>query len=130
MHIIRELCLVYVICESFHATFISVVPTAPPVNVTVIAKTSRTFTLSWNPPTFEEQNGIIRQYMINVTHLETGINFQVVSNKSEISVDSLKPTHTYVCHVAAQTIGLSPYSSVIQVELLEYGNPTYTFNVY
>lgn len=101
------------------------VPTAPPTNLTIVAVTAQTFTASWSPPPFEMQNGLIQQYVIVVTGTESGHTFQTTSNTTEVTVMNLRPFTTYTCKVAAETVGIGPYTSPITVQLLEDGESLY-----
>ena len=61
----------------------------------------------------EEQNGIITGYFINVTLSERGELFQVFSEMSELTVESLRPYSTYSFVIKAQTnVGIGPFSTV------------------
>ena len=97
------------------------VPIATPQEVTASEVTSAYLTLTWNPPPFEETNGIIRYYMVRVSEIETGTSFFVTSNDTEITVPDLHPYFTYECNIAAFTIDLGPYSNAITIQLLEEG---------
>lgn len=77
--------------------------------------------LSWQPPQFELQNGRIRQYTIRVTHNRTGLMYTVISFSNQRLLQDLLPFHTYLFEVAAETVGLGPYSSQLAVTLLEDG---------
>ena len=78
--------------------------------------------LTWNPPSYEEQNGVIIQYVINVTVQETGERFQLTSTTTSLEVTNLRPYRTYVCIIAAATsVGLGPFSISVTVETPEDG---------
>ena len=97
------------------------VPIAPPQEVTADEVTSFYLTLTWNPPPFEETNGMIRYYRVRVSEIETGTSMFVTSNETEITISDLHPYYTYECNVAAFTIDLGPYSNAITIQLLEEG---------
>lgn len=96
-------------------------PTGPPLNLTDDEIGSRSVLLSWDPPQFELQNGRIRQYLIRVTHNRTGLSYSVVSSSNQHLLQNLLPFHTYLFEVAAETVGLGPYSPQLVVTLLEDG---------
>ena len=77
----------------------------------------------WEPP--EDPNGNIREYRVNVTEVETGRMFQVTTNTTSITIDSLHPYYTYNCTVVAVTIGPGPFSTVITVRTAEDGRFDY-----
>ena len=96
-------------------------PTSPPTNLTVEEFTSDSISLSWNPPPFEEQNGLIRQYFLIITRIDTGMSFQQTSNATETTILSLHPFSTYIVAVAAETIDVGLFSESIVVSLPEDG---------
>ena len=82
---------------------------------------SESLSLSWNPPVFEDINGIIRRYMISVTEVETGRVFTQHSNTTQATLINLHPFYTYACAIAAETVGLGPYTINLVVQLAEEG---------
>lgn len=83
--------------------------------------TETSFTLSWQPPPFEGSNGIIRQYVIQVLEVDTGSLFTETTNITELTLDNLHPFYSYSCRIAAETVGLGPFSIPITVQLNEDG---------
>ena len=73
----------------------------------------------WEPP--EDPNGYIREYRVNVTEVETGRMFQLITNTTGITIGSLHPYYTYNCTVSAVTIGPGPFSPAITVRTDEDG---------
>ena len=100
----------------------SIVPTGSPQNLTGSSPNSTAIFLSWEAPPPREQNGIIRQYWINVTEVITGRFWQTYSTTTTKELSSLHPYYEYQCVVAAYTIGVGPYSDVITVITAEDGN--------
>ena len=96
-------------------------PTSPPTNLTVAEFTSDSISLSWNPPPFEEQNGLIRQYFVTITRNDTGMSFQQTSNTTETAIQSLHPFSTYTIAVAAETVDVGPFTEGVVVRLPEDG---------
>ena len=87
---------------------------------------STIITLFWDPPPADEQNGIITQYRINITEVQTGRSFTLFSATTSVNVTSLHPYYTYNCAIAAVTsIGAGPYTSVITVVTLQDGKVTF-----
>ena len=83
---------------------------------------STIITLFWDPPPADAQNGIITQYRINITEVETGRFFTLFSTTTSVNVTTLHPYYTYNCVIAAATmIGVGPYTSVITVVTLQDG---------
>ena len=102
--------------------FCPIVPTGPPQGVEVQSEDPTTLVLSWQPPSPENQNGIIVHYKVNITEMETGrlLSFTAV-NTTTLSVNMLHPFYTYTCIVAAVTVSIGPYSATVEVELPEDG---------
>ena len=46
---------------------------------------------------------------------------QVLSNDTQVTLQSLHPYYTYTCHVAAVTTGSGPYTGNLTVKLPEDG---------
>ena len=78
---------------------------------------SRSVHLSWSPPPPEHHNGVIRQFQINVTEVDTGRAYQLTSFGSSRTVSSLHPFYTYQFSVAAYTVAPGPFS-VPSVQLM------------
>ena len=47
-------------------------PDGPPQNLNGTALNSTSIYLSWGSPPSEQKNGIVRQYLVNITETETG----------------------------------------------------------
>ena len=78
--------------------------------------------MSWEPPLPEDRNGIIINYTVNITEMETGTQFQLVTDNTTITAFSLHPYYTYIYTVAAETsVGLGPYTSPRAVRMPEDG---------
>ena len=90
-------------------------PSAPPANVTITDVTAFSLLLRWDPPPFEHQNGILRQYHINITEENTGRDFQIRSPTTEFRVQFLHPHYSYSLTVAALTTMIGPSSYPLQV---------------
>jgi len=98
------------------------VPETAPLQFRVEATDPRTLILSWEAPNPEDRNGIIRQYTVNITELDTGMLTQLVTNDTTITAFPQHPYYTYSCVVAAETsVGLGPYTSPRAVQMPEDG---------
>ena len=93
-----------------------------PTNVLSNNVTSVSIELTWDSIPFENQNGIIRYYLVNVTEEETNINFELFAYSSNLIVQDLHPYYTYHILVAAFTIDKGPYSMEVIYQLDEDGN--------
>ena len=121
-------------CESISVSFWCIhhlsltVPSGPPLMFNAIAQSSQSIILVWEPPSPEDQNGLIVGYTINITDLETGERYQHLSTSTNITIGSLTPFTTYICIIAARTnIGIGPFSTVVTVQTLEDGMCYCTF---
>ena len=96
-------------------------PTAPPSISQLTTVTSQSFTVTWQPPPLEEINGDIRRYTLLIVESETERQFEVTTNETQITINSLHPYYHYMCRVRAETSQPGPYSVAISVHLLEEG---------
>ena len=72
------------------------------------------------PPT-THHNGIIRHFVIIITEINTGSEFQLTSEATLEVVSSLHPFYTYEVVVAAVTTDTGPLSDSIVFQLPEDG---------
>ena len=96
-------------------------PSTSPLMLTFSNISDSSFHLTWQGLPPADQNGIIRHYIVNITEMDTGRQFQLTSLATYISVRSLHPFYTYVCTVAASTVDIGPYSPPLTVRTLEAG---------
>ena len=87
--------------------------------------TSRSISLSWSLPSLS--NGVIREYRVNVTEVQTGIVFTeiVMHTKTSIIIQSLHPYYNYKCHISAYTVEVGPYAAAY-IRTLEDGETLLT----
>ena len=78
-------------------------------------------TLAWQPPPDDQQNGVIRHYIVTVMEDETGRNYSVVASQTEHVVGDLHPFYTYFFAVSAVTIAAGPFTDEFMVITLEDG---------
>ena len=91
--------------------------------------TSKGFTISWNPPGYNDQNGLIIYYNVSIVEVETGSIFQYTSYTTTLTIQSLHPAYTYQYRIAAYTVGLGPYSDPFFITTAEDGKLLCSFNV-
>lgn len=83
---------------------------------------STTVQIEWHPPGVEDRNGIIREYIINITEINTGNTWhQTIENDTDTFITLLHPFYSYSFSIAAQTIALGPFTTSIIVEMPEDG---------
>ena len=114
---------VYLLREKtvFRMHFISFsAPASPPTNITGHAVDSTIIVLTWSPPQPRDQNGIIRNYTINVNEQNTGRQFSLVSDDTHETLSSLHPFYIYLISIRAVTIAGGPYSTQIAIQTEEY----------
>ena len=111
----------FILIALYCAFNIPIVPRAPPLNVSGSVVNSSTIMLNWNPPDVDDQNGIVRYYVVNVTELQTGNIFQFTANATSLTVTSLHPAYTYEITVSAATIGPGPFSPTLSLQTDEAG---------
>ena len=104
-------------CIDSHGIHFPAAPTAPPLSVSRTGVTSTHVSLFWAPPPTDQQNGIIRQYIVAVVG-QGGRNFTVETTQPEVTVGGLHPFYTYSFSIAAVTIAPGPYSD----EYIHCGN--------
>ena len=90
----------------------AVVPSGSPLNFGGNATSSRSASITWDPPPADQWNGVIILYIINVTVVETRLTFQLNSTSTSIAVSTLQPYRNYDCIIAAITsVGTGPFSN-------------------
>lgn len=77
------------------------------------------FLLTWLPPLAGDGNGVVRNYTINITELETGRMEQYVTSDLNITVSSRHPFYRYRYVLAAETIGLGPFTDPTVIHMPE-----------
>ena len=90
-------------------------------NLAITDVTSRSISLTWDPPTAASQNGIIRTYIINVAVQQSKEIIHLMSNSTQIKLELLHPYYTYSFVISAVTIGPGPPSSAYNVTTDEEG---------
>ena len=99
-----------------------IAPSGSPLNFSGAVQSSTEIIFTWSPPKQEDQNGVITNYLLDVTALDRNHTLQITATNTTAHVDNLKPYTTYTCTVAAETIsGLGPYSFPITITMPEDG---------
>ena len=96
-------------------------PSGPPTNVQVPTINPQRVVLVWAPPPMDQQNGIIRRYIVNITTNDSGEELITYSQITTALVLNLDPFTTYTCSVSAETVAPGPYSSAIMFQTAEDG---------
>ena len=88
------------------------VPAAPPQNLTGNSLSPTHLRLEWTPPPRDQQNGVIREYQITFTELETGRTWITTTNRLVYEERGLHAYYEYQCSVAAVTVGAGPAQTI------------------
>ena len=100
---------------------LATVPSGPPTNFTTSATNSRSITLSWSPPVLDQQNGILRYYLVTLTSSLPTVTRNISASLSSITIGGLRPYTAYGCIVQVATIGIGPPTVVQRIVTPEDG---------
>ena len=87
-------------------------PSSAPRNVKATIINPTVANLSWDAPLEANQNGIIRQYHINVTEVDTARQWTLISMTNTYLLNFLRPHYTYLYSIAAVTTSTGPYTQL------------------
>ena len=96
---------------------LNIAPSSSPQNLTVTALSPNSISLDWSPPPPNSQNGVIREYRVNVTEVETGMELNLTTTATFITVPFLHPYYTYKCFICTYTVATGPYAEVTVMTL-------------
>lgn len=97
-------------------------PVSPPQNFTVVAVSSTSIFLNWEPPELDDRNGVILGYILSITDVSQNTSNVVTTSNIAQRIDDLRPFTTYLCSVTAFTVvGSGPVSLHIAVMTHEDG---------
>lgn len=103
-----------------HAPLLYIAPSSVPENIMVQAVNSMSVQVSWQPPPFEQRNGLIAGYHVRVLGLNTVDNYLLpLVNDTMLVVVDLHPFYAYRFSVAAQTVAIGPFSTAVTQKLPE-----------
>ena len=89
-----------------------------PDNVTIMAINATTIYLSWDG--VNSLVGIIRDYIIRVSEVNTGLVIDYQTSLTSITI-SVHPDYVYRCSVSAFTVAAGPFSNVVTVKTPQDG---------
>ena len=131
-------CTLIIVCAGILlCLFYHTAPTEAPLNVSVLVQSSHSIILSWEPPSLEEQNGLLVQYHVivmetQILYLDNGTvisqlgiirnrTYNVSEGRTQL-VDMLHPSYNYTVRIAATTVvGIGLFSDPITVMTPEDG---------
>ena len=106
-----------------YINFYETEPSASPESISFSDVTSTSAVISWGPPPYEDQNGMIISYTIIVTEEEmgeSGTTDTYTTSETTFSLINLEPYRTYEIIISASTtIGTGPYSDIFTVTTAE-----------
>lgn len=85
-------------------------PSSSPLNFDHELLSFTSCRLFWEPPPSIDQNGVIRNYSLTCTSLESGEVFNYSVTNNTMIFANLEPLGTYECRVAAVTVSIGPYT--------------------
>ena len=75
----------------------------------------------WDPPPFDDQNGIITSYSVIIINQNATVASAVINSTSFV-VNNLQEFQEYSIEIAAMTaVGLGPFSNPVSDQTLEDG---------
>ena len=90
-------------------------PSEAPPNLSGYAVNSTTIALMWDAIALENQNGLLRHYLVFVLELDTGEIDMYTAGATQLNISGLHPYYTYTCKVAAVTIRIGPFSQSVSI---------------
>ena len=107
-------------------------PSSPPTEVQVTYVGKREATFKWQPPVFEDQNGVIAYYQLIASQSQFEIpDTTVDANTTSRTLTNLEEHVEYTVVVAAATcIGVGPFSSAVNFTTQQDGKNTVADNIY
>ena len=104
--------------------YLTTAPIGEPTNVTVLFIGPTSIHISWDHPPEDTHYGMIREYHITYTELETGavFNTSTDSETTQLAVDSLHPFYTYTFFIVPVTVDVGTNHTAITIRTAETGN--------
>ena len=114
------------VCDSKLLLLIVYLITAPigePTNVTVLFIGPTSIHISWDHPPDDTLYGMIREYRITITELETRavFNTSTDSETTQLAVNSLHPFYTYTFYIVPVTVDVGTNHTEITIRTAEAG---------
>ena len=96
-------------------------PTEVPSNVSVSAVNATTLHLSWTDVI--SNRGLVREYIIRVVEIDTGLITETHTNLTFITIH-VHPAYLYNCSVSAVTVAHGPFTEEVSIVTPMAGKPT------
>lgn len=97
----------------YYYIHVRIVPSDYPRNIEVRVSSPYSLTINWQPPALQHRNGLITNYIVNVSvnDQDSAFNNQHVVSSTSLTLQT-QPYTTYMITVAAATvIGQGPFST-------------------
>ena len=104
-------------------------PSASPDNLRVDVLGPNYAELTWDEPSPDSHNGIIRFYTLSIVEEETFTSFTLTSSNTQILMTYLHPFYNYSVTVAAVTASPGPFSQQLTFRTLQAGMYHYSFKL-
>ena len=112
---------IHLLIKCLHFSCLLIVPSGAPLNPSVLIVDSESINISWYPPAFEHQNGVIVYYVVSVVEATTNNVSGYVSYSTTLHLPSLHPHYQYNIKIAAVTTAQGPYTEEIIIQMPEDG---------
>ena len=115
---------IWMACMKLKKFFAFAVPSSHPQNLTGEALNSTSLLLTWDPPGYHDQNGVITSFTVTMQEVTTSRldTHQLQTENFHQLISSLHPYYQYSFRVAANTsVGMGPFSPPISVRTQEDG---------
>ena len=99
----------------------TIAPDDSPQMLAVANISATSITASWQAPSQDQHNGIIRHYTVVLQDTVSGKETTWTSLGTTTTISGLRPFTSYSCKVAAYTVSLGPYSALVYATTLQHG---------
>ena len=86
-------------------------PSGSPLHLQGYAPDPYSIQLSWDTVPLHQQNGIIQRYVVSGLASEWSEEFEIPSYTNSVTVTDLRAFTAYTFQVAAETVGVGPFSN-------------------
>lgn len=94
-------------------------PNTAPDEFVMMIINATSLEVSWNILAVPDRNGVIREYVIHITEVESQKETRYGTLTPPFNITNLHPYYTYHGKVAAVTVATGPFSPTVEVNLPE-----------
>ena len=103
------------------------VPSGAATSVAVEPINSTTIHANWQPPHDVHKNGIILNYVVNISQIGYTLTNMYLEFSEQLTVGNLQPFSLYAISVAVEnSVGVGPFSVPELVQTMEDGNISFS----